>query len=309
MYEDTKYTIEIDLLLACLIIFGAALIAYAVYCRLHLKKQINKIDAMLDEAINGTFVEKEYNETQLSYLESKLWKYLSSSEISARKTEEEKAKIKTLIADISHQTKTPIANICLYSELLSESELSEEQKDYTERISAQSDKLSFLISSLVKLSRLETGIISLSPKENLIAPMLEKIISQSQLKASTKGLQLDLICGDEKAVFDEKWTNEAIWNIVDNAIKYTERGKVSITVKNYEMFVCVEIADTGCGIPEEEQARIFTRFYRSEKTSSEEGVGIGLYLARQILSAQNGYIKISSEPGKGSVFSVFLSKL
>ena len=309
MYEDTKYTIEIDLLLACLIIFGAALIAYAVYCRLHLKKQINKIDAMLDEAINGTFVEKEYNETQLSYLESKLWKYLSSSEISARKTGEEKAKIKTLIADISHQTKTPIANICLYSELLSESELSEEQKEYTERISAQSDKLSFLISSLVKLSRLETGIISLSPKENLIAPMLEKIISQSQLKASAKGLQLDLICSGEKAVFDEKWTNEAICNIVDNAIKYTERGKVSITVKNYEMFVCVEIADTGCGIPEEEQARIFTRFYRSEKTSSEEGVGIGLYLARQILSAQNGYIKISSEPGKGSVFSVFLSKL
>ena len=309
MYEDTKYTIEIDLLLPCLIIFGAALIAYAVYCRLHLKKQINKIDAMLDEAINGTFVEKEYNETQLSYLESKLWKYLSSSEISARKTGEEKAKIKTLIADISHQTKTPIANICLYSELLSESELSEEQKDYTERISAQSDKLSFLISSLVKLSRLETGIISLSPKENLIAPMLEKIISQAQLKASAKGLQLDLICGDEKAVFDEKWTNEAIWNIVDNAIKYTERGKVSITVKNYEMFVCVEIADTGCGILEEEQARIFARFYRSEKTSSEEGVGIGLYLARQIISAQNGYIKISSEIGKGSVFSVFLSKL
>ncbi len=309
MYEETKYTIKIGLLLPCLIIFGAALIAYAIYCRLHLKKQINKIDAMLDEAINGTFIEKEYNETQLSYLESKLWKYLSSSEISARKTAEEKAKIKTLIADISHQTKTPIANICLYSELLSESELSEEQKDYTERISAQSDKLSFLISSLVKLSRLETGIISLSPKENLIAPMLKSIISQAQPEVAEKGLQLDLICGSEKAVFDEKWTNEAIWNIVDNAIKYTERGKISITVKNYEMFVCVEISDTGCGISEEEQAQIFTRFYRSEKTSSEEGVGIGLYLARQIISAQNGYIKISSEPGKGSVFSVFLSKL
>ena len=309
MYEVKKYTIEMDLLLPCLIILGAAVIVYAVYCRLHLKKQINKIDSMLDEAINGTFIEKEYNETQLSYLEAKLWKYLSLSEISARKTAEEKAKIKTLIADISHQTKTPIANICLYSELLSESELSEEQKDYTERISAQSDKLSFLISSLVKLSRLETGIISLSPKENLIAPMLEKIISQAQLKASEKGLHLDFICGGEKAVFDEKWTNEAIWNIVDNAIKYTEKGKISITVKNYEMFVCVEISDTGCGIPEEEQAQVFTRFYRSEKTSSEEGVGIGLYLARQILSAQNGYIKISSEIGKGSVFSVFLSKL
>ncbi len=309
MYEDVKYTIEIPLLLPCLIIFGAALIAYAIYCRLHLRKQIHKIDKMLDEAINGTFTEKEYNETELSYLESKLWKYLSSSAISAKNAAEEKEKIKTLIADISHQTKTPIANICLYSELLSESEFSEEQKDYTERITAQSEKLSFLISSLVKMSRLETGIISISPKETPLAPMLEDIISQAQPKASEKGLQLSLICTDEKAVFDEKWTNEAIWNIVDNAIKYTESGKISISVKSYEMFVCVDISDTGCGIPEEEQAQIFSRFYRSENTSSKEGVGIGLYLARQIISAQNGYIKVASDTGKGSVFSVFLSKL
>ena len=75
------------------------------------------------------------------------------------------------------------------------------------------------------------------------------------------------------------------------------------------MFVCIEISDTGCGIPESEQAQIFSRFYRSESTSSEEGVGIGLYLARQIVSAENGYIKVVSEVGKGSTFSVFLSKL
>ncbi len=297
------------LLLIVLIVVAVSAIAYGIYSHIRMKQLTKKLDEMLDKAIDGSFTESCFDESQLSYIENKMWKYLSSSEISARKTAEEKSKIKTLIADISHQTKTPVSNILLYSELLSECELSAEEKDYANRISAQSEKLSFLITSLVKLSRLETGIISLSPKENSLAPMLQDIVLQAQAKADEKGLYLTLECGDEKAVFDEKWTNEAVYNIVDNALKYTKEGGVKLAVKEYEMFTCIEIADTGCGIPESEQAQIFSRFYRSEDTSSEEGVGIGLYLARQIVSAENGYIKVSSEVSKGSTFSVFLSKL
>ena len=298
-----------DIVLVVLIVVAVSAIAYSIYCHIRMKHLTKKLDEMLDKAIDGSFTESCFDESQLSYIENKMWKYLSSSEISARKTAEEKAKIKTLIADISHQTKTPVSNIRLYSELLSECDLSDTEKDYANRIFSQSEKLSFLITSLVKLSRLETGIIALSPKETAIAPMLRDIVVQAQAKAEEKGLFLTLECGDEKAVFDEKWTNEAVWNIVDNALKYTDNGGVKITVKEYEMFACIEISDTGQGIPEDEQAQIFSRFYRSENTYSEEGVGIGLYLARQIVSAENGYIKVISEVGKGSTFSVFLSKL
>lgn len=298
-----------DVLLIVPIVVSLASIAYVIYSRIKMQQQIKKLDEMLDKAIDGSFTESCFDESQLSYIENKMWKYLSSSEISARKTAEEKAKIKTLIADISHQTKTPVSNIRLYSELLSECDLSDTEKDYANRIFSQSEKLSFLITSLVKLSRLETGIIALAPKEAEIAHMLRDIVLQAQAKADEKGLSISLECGSEKAVFDEKWTNEAVWNIVDNALKYTDNGGVKITVKEYEMFVCIEISDTGRGIPEAEQAQIFSRFYRSENTSSEEGVGIGLYLARQIISAENGYIKVVSEVGKGSTFSVFLSKL
>ncbi len=298
-----------DVLLFVLIIVSVTAVVYSIYCHIRMRQQTKKLDEMLDKAIDGSFTESCFDESQLSYIENKMWKYLSSSEISARKTAEEKAKIKTLIADISHQTKTPVSNILLYSELLSECNLSNTEKDYANRIFSQSEKLSFLITSLVKLSRLETGIIALAPKENAVAPMLRDIVVQAQAKAEEKGLFLTLECGDEKAVFDEKWTNEAVWNIVDNALKYTDKGGVKIAVKEYEMFVCIEISDTGRGIPEAEQAQIFSRFYRSENTSSEEGVGIGLYLARQIVSAEKGYIKIMSEIGKGSTFSVFLSKL
>ena len=309
MKTDVSLIREFNILFPALIIVSMLAVAYGIYSHIRMKQQIKKLDEMLDKAIDGSFTESCFDESQLSYIENKMWKYLSSSEISARKTAEEKTKIKTLIADISHQTKTPVSNILLYSELLSECELSDAEKDYANRIFSQSEKLSFLITSLVKLSRLETGIIALSPNETAVSPMLEDIVLQAQAKADEKGLYLTLECSDEKDVFDEKWTNEAVWNIVDNALKYTDRGGVKIAVKEYEMFVCIEISDTGRGIPEEEQAQVFSRFYRSESTSSEEGVGIGLYLARQIISAENGYIKVVSEVGKGSVFSVFLSKL
>ena len=309
MSGDVVSVRMIDLLLPVVVIIAVTAVAYGVYCHIRLRTYTKKLDEMLDKAIDGSFTKSSFDESELSYLENKLWKYLSLSETSSQKTAEEKDKIKTLIADISHQTKTPVSNIRLYSELLSEGELYGEQKEYADRIASQSEKLSFLITSLVKLSRLETGIISLSPEENCLAPMLEDIISQAKAEAGEKGLSLTLECGSETAVFDEKWTNEALWNIVDNALKYTEKGGVKISVREYEMFVCIEISDTGCGIAESEQAQIFSRFYRSEKTSSEEGLGIGLYLARQIISAENGYIKVKSEIGKGSVFSVFLSKL
>ena len=111
---------------------------------------------------------------------------------------------------------------------------------------------------------------------------------------------------DAFAVFDFKWTAEALANIVDNAIKYTEHGTITISTVNYEMFTRIDISDTGSGIPENEQAKIFSRFYRSNAVQEQEGVGIGLYLARQIISGESGYIKVASVPGKGSTFSIFL---
>lgn len=119
---------------------------------------------------------------------------------------------------------------------------------------------------------------------------------------------LDLILQESDAYvqMDGKWTKEAVSNIIENAIKYTDRGSVVIAVVPYEMFVKIDISDTGRGICEEEQTKIFYRFYRSEQSCEQEGVGIGLYLAREIIRAEGGYIRVNSELGKGSVFSIFL---
>ena len=175
-------------------------------------------------------------------------------------------------------------------------------------IQALSQILIFLIESLVKLSRLENGILQLVPRMEKLQPMLERAVWDLKQKAEEKGLQISLHNTDVEAYFDPKWTGEAICNVIDNAIKYTEHGEICVFAISYEMFVRIDIADTGCGIREEELPKIFMRFYRSELVKDEEGVGIGLYLTREILQEQGGYIKVSSVYGQGSKFSIYLPK-
>lgn len=271
-------------------------------------KTMDSIGKMLDLAMNDAFLEETYDESRMSALETKFAHYLSASVVSARNVREEKDKIKSLISDISHQTKTPIANLLLYCELLEEQNLPQEAFDYVDTLHSQTDKLRFLIDSLVKLSRLENGILTLSPKEEKIYPLLLRVVEEYQVKAEKKGLQINLQDTDAMVKMDAKWTQEAISNLVDNAIKYTEQGSIQISVATYEMFTRIDIIDSGIGISEEEQARIFARFYRSENSREKEGVGIGLYLAREIITVEGGYMRVSSQPGKGSTFSVFLPR-
>ena len=254
------------------------------------RKTMEEIERMLDAAMTGSFSETNFDESQLSALETKFAHYLSAAEASSQNIAQEKDKIKTLIADISHQTKTPIANLLLYSELLMEETLPASAKANVEALYKQSEKLRFLIDSLVKLSRLENGIISLSPQQAALQPLLESVVEQYTAKASEKGLSLQMQDTDAFAVFDFKWTAEALANIVDNAIKYTEHGTITISAVSYEMFARIDISDTGSGIPESEQAKIFARFYRSNSVQKQEGVASAYtlpdrsYPARAVIS-------------------------
>ena len=163
--------------------------------------------------------------------------------------------------------------------------------------------------SLVKLSRLETGIIRVHARRQPLQTVLEAVRNQFQAIAARKEIRFEAADTDEQAAFDRKWTIEAVANIVDNAIKYTPRGgRVTVRVQSYPSLVRMDISDNGPGIPEEEQANVFLRFYRSETVSDSPGVGIGLYLAREVMRAQNGYIKLSSKMDEGSTFSLFFMK-
>ncbi|WP_414698108.1 sensor histidine kinase [Peptacetobacter sp. AB845] len=270
------------------------------------KKTMDTLEKMIDSAADGEYSETKFDESRLSALETKFSNYLALSNTSSKNIMKEKEKIKTLISDISHQTKTPISNLILYSELIEEEDLSEDMRSNVEAIKQQAEKLEFLIKSLVKLSRLENGILNLSPRKEEIQPMLQDIYEQYISKAMGKNLELNIEKTTSKATFDRKWTTEALGNIVDNAIKYTNTGEINIKVHEYEIFTRIDISDTGIGIAESEQAEVFSRFYRSQSVHNDEGVGIGLYLTREIISSEGGYIKLTSELGVGSTFSVYI---
>lgn len=273
------------------------------------RKILERVRIMLDEAIDGNFNEEKYDESMLSSVELKMAKYLASSEVSKQNLEAEKKKIKELISDISHQTKTPIANIMLFSELLKEQELTEESASYVSLLNEQAEKLKFLIAALVKTSRLENGIMEVHPSIQPIEPMLEQVMKQITPIAQNKKLEVKMKSTDERAVFDKKWTEEAIYNVVHNAVKYTpEGGKIEIQVIPYEFFTAIQVKDTGIGIAEAEHAKIFGRFYRSPQVHEKEGVGIGLFLARQIVANEGGYIKVFSKLGEGATFSIYLAR-
>ena len=292
-------------------IISAVAIGFAVFTYIKTSKTMSRLDEMVESAVSGTFSEKSLSEERMSRLESKMYRYINKGETGRAQIEKEKKNIESLISDISHQTRTPLANILLYTQLLSESSrLSDEDKKITEQIENQTEKLSFLISSLVKTSRLETGIIAVNPVEQATEKLLFELVNTFMTAAEQKNVAL--VLGENaagSAVFDYKWTMEAVANIVDNAIKSTPSGGITTTsASEYSMFATIDINDTGIGMTEAETAAVFQRFYRSPEVSDEKGVGIGLYLAREIVEREGGYIKVSSEKGKGSTFSVFLPK-
>ncbi|MBD5474113.1 MAG: HAMP domain-containing histidine kinase [Lachnospiraceae bacterium] len=269
---------------------------------------LNRIDRMLDRAIEDTLTENEFSEEKLSKVEAKLYRFLQIGKMDRQQAMQEKDSIKELISDISHQTKTPVANILLYTQLLEEQgNLGEKERELLSHISAQTEKLDFLIQSMIKLSRLENGIITVTPKENSVEDLLGEIDFGS---ATAKGISVSMEnTPGLTAVFDRKWTAEALGNLVDNAVKYTPPGGyVRVSSKAYEMFIRIDVTDNGMGIASDEITKIFQRFYRSQQAADEKGVGVGLYLTREILRKQGGYIKVSSRLGQGAVFSVFLPK-
>lgn len=294
-------------------IFGiVALLLAALFVLLSRRRTARIMDSlatMLTEAMEGRFPAESFDESRMSSLESRLAQYLSAAQVSAVNLKNQRDQINGLISDISHQTRTPVANLKLYSQLLEEQPLSPQASDCVRAISAQTEKLESLMEALVKSSRLETGILALHPERQAIGPMLRRAVEQYMPRAREKGLELNLAESEGEAVFDAKWTEEAVCNLLDNAVKYTPAGgRVTVSSRDFEMFSVIRVEDTGPGIAEEEQARVFSRFYRSPSVRDREGVGLGLCLTRQIAEGQGGYVKLDSAPGRGSRFSLYLPR-
>jgi len=245
-----------------------------------------------------------------TFLEHKLWQALKKFEYNEERRAKEQESVHRLMSDISHQIKTPLSALLLHLELASDESLShEEQAAALLESKKQADKINFLSETIFKVGKLESGLITVKLVDADIVKTVNEALSSIKAAAESKNLILGAELPDFLTVpHDPLWTKEALANILDNAVKYTDTGRVAVKVERGAIYTRIDVEDTGIGIESEDYTKIFARFYRARPSGTErtEGTGLGLFIAREIIRRQNGNITVGSSVGKGSVFSVFL---
>ena len=270
----------------------------------------NDMCSLLDNMISGKeCVQNTDSETVFAKIAHRLFRLYDIMQENRRNVDAERKGLQTLVSDISHQVKTPVSNLKMVTDTLLTKDVSaQEQENFLQGIKEQVEKLDFLFQALVKSSRLETGTISLEKRVCRLFDTLAQAMGGIVYAAEKKEIAVSVDCPEYLTLsHDSKWTAEALFNLLDNAVKYTPAGgSISVSVVAWELYVEIKVTDTGTGISESNHAAIFRRFYREEEVHDQQGVGIGLYLAREIVTRQGGYIKVISEPGQGSAFSIML---
>ncbi|MDI7816788.1 HAMP domain-containing sensor histidine kinase [Clostridioides difficile] len=295
----------------------------------YINKRLSKIYFIVDKMSQENYLKDttdledtgylvEYNEYfkegTFSKINNCLYELNRSLKIKFIKLEKEKESVKSLVTDISHQLKTPLASLKLYNTLLIEEELDEDEaQEFLLTNKNSINKLENLINSLVNISRLEISMINIKKEDNDIKNTILNAIKSVVPKAKIKNITLNINEFDSMIIpHDKKWTEESIFNVLDNAVKYTQiNGEINISVEETVNYFKIIIEDNGSGIKKSEFNNIFKRFYRgiSEEVESIEGSGLGLYLSRKILEEQGGNIIVSSKVGVGSKFSLFLTTM
>ncbi|WBW49461.1 ATP-binding protein [Peptoniphilus equinus] len=281
--------------MAVLIGFLALIIGIILYKYIVLRNELGELSDYIDKALDGNLETTEFDEKELSKIKSKLIKFLYASQVKEAKINTEKSKTKDLIADISHQTKTPITNLSLYISLLED----EPKDEYLEIIKYELNKLEFLIQNLVKSSRLESDIISLQKHQANLKDIVEDVLREFKVILDEKCIIIDLKAEDLIFNLDERWLKEAIHNLVDNAIKYSPNGSaINISIYKSYLNYNLDIENECKDLSEETLPKIFERFYRGKNSVSKDGLGLGLFIAREIIEKHGGNIRASLDENR-----------
>ena len=268
------------------------------------------IDRMLDEILDGEPIsQSDIREGERSVLASKAKRVKEKVDLGISTAEEEKEQVKSLISNMSHQLKTPLAGLMMYREMLEDEGLDEEtRKRFLGKMKGQSEKIDWILKSLFKMVNLEQGAVVFEAEALPVRDTILDAVTAVLDRADQRNIRILTEPFEDRLLWhNRKWTAEVLVNLLENAVKYTEPGGcITISVNPMEMYTEIAVRDTGRGIRKEELNEIFKRFYRSRDVENIEGSGIGLYLSRLILEQEKGYMTAESVLGEGSKFSVFL---
>ena len=288
-------------------IFGIASLSIFMRYVLIQEKELKEINEYIKEVNNKNYSLKieDNKDGELSRLRNELYKTTVILREAAENSEEEKEKLSIAIADISHQLKTPLTSIRIMLDNISDNpDMPQEiREDFIQDISKQVEHMSSLVISLLKIAKFDAGTIKMENEEIDAKKLIDSVINNLAILIEIKEIEV-ITKIDEKAIFiaDYKWQQEALTNILKNAIEHSQpKSNIYIIVENTSIFLKIKIKDEGQGIEQKDLKHIFERFYRA-KNCNEDSIGIGLSLAKTIIEQNNGYIKATSEVGKGTLF-------
>ena len=290
-------------------IFGIASLSIFMRYVLIQEKELKEINEYIKEVNNKNYSLKieDNKDGELSRLRNELYKTTVILREVAENSEEEKEKLSIAIADISHQLKTPLTSIRIMLDNISDNpDMPQEiREDFIQDISKQVEHMSSLVISLLKTAKFDAGTIKMENEEIDAKKLIDSVINNLAILIEIKEIEV-ITKIDEKAIFiaDYKWQQEALTNILKNAIEHSQpKSNIYIIVENTSIFLKIKIKDEGQGIEQKDLKHIFERFYKA-KNCNEDSIGIGLSLAKTIIEQNNGYIKATSEVGKGTLFEI-----
>ncbi|MEG1987082.1 MAG: HAMP domain-containing sensor histidine kinase [Bacilli bacterium] len=305
--NNTNSTIIIFFTSIFIIILGAVTILYL----LHLKtiyRKLDKINEYINSILNNEYFLnlKEYEEGAFSTLKNDIYKITTKLREQHELLETDKKYLETTLSDISHQLKTPLTSMYMINNLLEDDKLNKKMKhDFLYKNRLQLERVEWLVSSLLKLSKLESGTIKFKPTEVTVDDLIIKALEPLNIAIELKEQQL-FIKGDKDITVccDVNWTVEAIVNIIKNAYEHTETlGIISISWEDNPIYTDLFIKDNGNGIDPSDINHIFERFYKGSH-NSKESIGIGLNMTKQILTRQGFSINVESSLGQGTMFTI-----
>jgi len=270
-------------------------------------KRIDEVSRYTKKVQSGDFSLdiRDNSEGDISMLKNQIYKITVMLKEQAEVLERDKINLSNSIADISHQLKTPITSLGVLNDLMYDDLPPETRTAFLDKMRSQVQRMEWLISSLLKLAKFDAGTVVMKREKVIIRGLIDKALDHVCIPIEIKGLHVT-IAGDSNAAFtvDFNWTCEALINILKNAVEHTpENGHIRISYQDNPIYTQITIADNGIGIHKEDLPYIFNRFYKG-KNASDDSVGIGLAMAKAIVSRQGGDITAESEPAHGTVFTL-----
>lgn len=306
-YKSIFIKLIIFIAIFILLVYGIS-----IFMSFQFYRKAERLSEASEKIMDGTFEKftEENKEGEFYILASKFNLMSNRLKESMNNLKNEKIFLKNIISDISHQLKTPLSSLIMFNDIMKKDIPKEHRDNFLNLADEQLKRMEWLIINLLKIGRLEGGVVEFHVKENPLLITVNKALGALKEKAKEKGQNIIMdIKEDVYFKHDMEWTAEALSNIIKNSIEHTGReGEIIISCEETPISLTISIKDNGEGIPKNLQGKIFERFYKGENSTNPTSVGIGLSLSKSIIESQNGIIRVDSEEGIGTEFIITFLK-